>query len=90
MRIGFVGLGRMGGRMARNLLAAGHTLTVHDLDPAATAPLRELGAAWADSPQLVAEASDVVMASLPGRARSRKSRLATPVSCTGWPRARCS
>ncbi|MCH8848407.1 MAG: NAD(P)-binding domain-containing protein [Chloroflexi bacterium] len=43
MRIGFVGLGRMGGRMARRLLAAGHTLTVHDLDPAATAPLREDG-----------------------------------------------
>ncbi len=66
MRIGFVGLGRMGGRMARRLLGAGHTLTVHDLDPAATAPLRELGAAWADSPKLVAEASDVVLASLPG------------------------
>ena len=43
MRIGFIGLGRMGSRMALNLLEAGHTLAVHDLDPAATAPHRELG-----------------------------------------------
>ena len=68
MRIGFVGLGRMGSPMARNLLNAGHTLTVHDLDPAATAPHRELGAVWADSPRLVAAASDVVLTSLPGPA----------------------
>src|SRR5206468_2593943 len=30
MRIGFIGLGRMGGPMALNLMKAGHTLLVHD------------------------------------------------------------
>ena len=31
MRIGFIGLGNMGGPMALNLIKAGHTLTVHDV-----------------------------------------------------------
>ena len=31
MNIGFIGLGRMGGPMAANLLKAGHKLTVNDL-----------------------------------------------------------
>src|SRR5262245_23869087 len=34
MRVGFVGLGNMGVPMAANLLKAGHTVTVFDLDPA--------------------------------------------------------
>jgi 3-hydroxyisobutyrate dehydrogenase len=66
LRIGFIGLGKMGGPMARNLIAAGHSLVVHDLDTAVSAPHREMGATWADSPREVAEASDVVLTSLPG------------------------
>ena len=66
MRIGFIGLGKMGGPMARNLIDAGHSLVVHDLDPAAAAPHRERGASWADSPREVALASDIVLTSLPG------------------------
>lgn len=31
MNIGFIGVGHMGGRMARRLLEAGYSLTVHDL-----------------------------------------------------------
>ena len=54
--------------MARNLINAGHTLTVNDVDEAATASHRELGAAWAGTPRAVAEASDVVFTSLPGPA----------------------
>lgn len=42
--IAFVGLGAMGSRMARNLLAAGHQLRVYNRDPAKTQPLAELGA----------------------------------------------
>jgi 3-hydroxyisobutyrate dehydrogenase len=52
--------------MARNLILAGHSLVVHDLDPAASAPHREMGATWADSPREVAEASELVFTSLPG------------------------
>ncbi|AYF86354.1 3-hydroxyisobutyrate dehydrogenase [Pseudomonas sp. JS3066] len=50
MHIGFLGLGNMGGPMARNLLKAGHTLTVFDPSPLATAALVELGARTTNSP----------------------------------------
>ncbi len=52
--------------MAANLQKAGHALTVHDLDRAAAAPHLERGAAWADTPKAVAEASEIVLTSLPG------------------------
>ena len=44
MHIGFLGLGNMGGPMARNLLKAGHSLTVFDPFPQAVATLVEAGA----------------------------------------------
>ena len=50
MRIGFIGLGNMGGPMALNLIKAGHTLIVHDVRRAAVAPHLERGAKWAESP----------------------------------------
>jgi len=66
MRVGFIGLGTMGSRMAGNILAAGHNLVVHDLNPAAGEPLLERGATWAVSPAAVAGQVDVVFTSLPG------------------------
>lgn len=42
--LGFVGLGRMGDPMARNLVAAGSTVVVHDIDPARVAALEQVGA----------------------------------------------
>lgn len=66
MRIGFIGLGNMGGPMARNLIKSGHALVVHDLDEAKAAPHREAGADWAASPEEVARAASVVLTSLPG------------------------
>jgi 6-phosphogluconate dehydrogenase len=51
MQIGIVGLGKMGGNMARRLAAAGHRLAVHDLDPARVTEFRRQGAAGADSPR---------------------------------------
>ena len=44
MKVGFIGLGAMGGAMASNLVAAGHTLTVWNRSVAATEPLASLGA----------------------------------------------
>ena len=44
MRIGFIGVGNMGAPMARNLLAAGHALRVHDADAGAAAALAAHGA----------------------------------------------
>jgi len=61
LRTGFIGLGIMGGPMARNLLAAGFPLTVYNRTAAKAEPLREAGAEVADSPAAVAAASDVVL-----------------------------
>jgi len=64
-RLGFVGVGRMGGRMVRRLLAAGHTVVVHDPDPAACAAAEADGAEAAPSLGAVADAAEIVFASLP-------------------------
>ena len=44
MKVGFIGLGRMGGGMAGRILAAGHDLLVTDPMPGATDKLVEAGA----------------------------------------------
>ena len=67
MKVGFIGLGIMGGSMASNLQAAGHTLCVHDIRRPVAAPHLAAGAEWKDTPRQVAEAVDVVFTSLPGR-----------------------
>ena len=66
MKIGFIGLGTMGGSMAYNTLQGGHDLVVHDIRRESATPHLEAGAAWADTPRQVAESSDVVFTSLPG------------------------
>jgi 3-hydroxyisobutyrate dehydrogenase-like beta-hydroxyacid dehydrogenase len=66
MRIGFIGLGNMGGPMALNLIKAGHALTVYDVRRAAAEPHLAAGAQWADSPGAVAAECELVMTSLPG------------------------
>ncbi|HEV8030296.1 MAG TPA: NAD(P)-dependent oxidoreductase [Stellaceae bacterium] len=66
MRIGFVGTGTMGTPIAGCLIAAGHELTVHDRRREATRTLEQQGAAVAETPRRVAEASEVVFTSLPG------------------------
>ncbi|HKD23905.1 MAG TPA: NAD(P)-dependent oxidoreductase [Rhizomicrobium sp.] len=66
--IGFVGLGRMGSRMAARLLSAGHSLTVFDIDDAAVAALAKRGAKAARSPKEVADTAELVFASLPSPA----------------------
>jgi len=64
-RLGFIGVGRMGDPMARNLLAAGFELTIYDTNAAAIAPLAAMGAQVAKSPMEVASAAEVVLVSLP-------------------------
>jgi 3-hydroxyisobutyrate dehydrogenase-like beta-hydroxyacid dehydrogenase len=65
MDIGFIGLGNLGGPMARRLIEAGHTLIVYDTRNDAVAPFVALGAQLASSPQDVADQVETVMASLP-------------------------
>ena len=66
MKVGFIGLGRMGAPMSDNVLAAGHDLLVHDVRPDAAAGLLAAGASWAGSPREVAADRDVVITMLPG------------------------
>ncbi|HZQ34439.1 MAG TPA: NAD(P)-dependent oxidoreductase [Dehalococcoidia bacterium] len=65
-RVGFIGLGHMGGPMAQRLLDAGHRLAVRDVNAAALAPFAgRADVAVCASPRAVAEESAVVFASLP-------------------------
>lgn len=68
MKVGFVGLGRMGAHMARNLVQAGHDVTVYDVRPEAVEVLVELGAEAATSAIGVASGAEFVFTSLPGPA----------------------
>ena len=65
--IGYVGLGMMGGAMATHLVKSGYPVTVFDLDPEAIERVMEFGAERAVA-QGVAEASEVVITSLPNPA----------------------
>jgi 3-hydroxyisobutyrate dehydrogenase len=64
-RIGFIGLGNMGGPMARNLVKAGHELKVFDLSGSAVAALTEAGAARAATVQDAARDVEFVVTMLP-------------------------
>ena len=66
MRIGFIGLGTMGGPIALNAIRGGHELVVHDIRRESATPHLEMGAEWADTPREAAQRSDVVFTSLPG------------------------
>jgi 3-hydroxyisobutyrate dehydrogenase len=66
MKVGFIGLGLMGKSMAANLQKSGYELVVHDIKRDAAVPHIQAGAVWADTPRQVAEATDVVLTSLPG------------------------
>ena len=66
MRIGFIGLGVMGGPMATHLSRAGHTLTLLDSDAArAQALAATLQATAVETPAAVAAASELIVTMLP-------------------------
>jgi 3-hydroxyisobutyrate dehydrogenase len=64
-RVGFVGLGHMGGPMSRRLAEAGLDLVVYDLDPARAAPALACGARLATSAAAAADGADVFLTMLP-------------------------
>jgi 3-hydroxyisobutyrate dehydrogenase-like beta-hydroxyacid dehydrogenase len=68
MHVGFVGTGNMGLPMARNVLKAGHDLTVWDVRPEATVELERLGARRARDLASLADAVRVTCTSLPNDA----------------------
>jgi 3-hydroxyisobutyrate dehydrogenase len=68
MRIGFIGLGNVGAKLAGSLQRNGFDLTVRDLDRSAAETLLAEGAAWAESPRTLAEACDLIITCLPSPA----------------------
>ena len=67
-KVGFVGLGNVGGKLAGSLLRHRIDLTVRDLDPEAERPFLARGASRASSPRGLAEQVDVVITCLPSPA----------------------
>jgi 3-hydroxyisobutyrate dehydrogenase len=65
MRVGFIGLGNMGGPMCGHLVAAGHEVTAFDLSDAALGRLVEAGARAAGSVQDCARDAEVLITMLP-------------------------
>lgn len=66
--VAFLGVGNMGGRMVRRLLAAGHPVHIFDPSDGAAAPLTEQGAVRAASPAEAAREAGIVICSLPSPA----------------------
>ena len=94
--LGFVGVGKMGSRMAARLMDAGHALTVYDIREEAMAPLLARGATGANSSRAVAAAVDIVFFSLPeprdvegeavgdeGVIAGRRAKILVDLSTTG-------
>lgn len=65
MKIGFIGLGTMGSRMAANIQRAGHDLVVFNRTKDSANSLLRLGATWANSPAEVAEQTGILFTMLP-------------------------
>lgn len=64
MRVGFIGLGRMGRAMAGSLLGAGHEVVAWNRSPGAVEELVGQGAARAESPEAACDAGEVVVTML--------------------------
>ena len=70
MKIGFIGLGNVGGKLAGSILRNGFELVVRDLDKSAAERFLDQGAGWADSPAEMARDCDIVITCLPSPAAS--------------------
>ena len=70
MKVGFIGLGNVGAKLAGSILRNGFDLTVRDLDSSTMEDFSRAGAALAESPQELAESCDVIITCLPSPAVS--------------------
>jgi 3-hydroxyisobutyrate dehydrogenase len=70
MRIGFIGLGNVGGKLAGSLVRNGHEVFVRDLDQALVAQFVARGATAAVSPKTLAEQVDLIITCLPSPSAS--------------------
>lgn len=70
MKIGFIGLGNVGGKLAGSLIRNGHDVTVRDLDETLVAEYVARGASSAASPKALGEVVDLIVTCLPSPAAS--------------------
>jgi 3-hydroxyisobutyrate dehydrogenase len=70
-QIAVLGLGIMGGGIARNLLKAGYPVTVYNRTREKAQPIVEAGATWADTPAVAAAQADIVISVVGDDAASR-------------------
>jgi 2-hydroxy-3-oxopropionate reductase len=82
-KLGFIGLGKMGGPMARRLIEAGHDVTVYDTNPEAISALLQAGAHAAASPQDLASRASVIFTCLPSLEAVREVALGESGLCHG-------
>ena len=88
MKVGFIGLGNAGGKLAGSLLRNGFDLTVRDLNKEFVDEFVERGAKSGNSPKEIAEHCDVIITCLPSPKacsevmESKDGILAGPVSYT--------
>jgi len=72
MKIGFIGLGNVGSKLAHSLLRNGLNLTVSDLNREKAQPLIDKGAKWGESPKSIIECNDLIITCLPSPTVSAK------------------
>ena len=65
MKIGFIGLGNVGGKLAGSLIRNNFDVTVREIDQSLTNEFKKLGAKVAKSPKELAEKTDLIITSLP-------------------------
>ncbi len=65
MKIGFIGLGNVGGKLAGSLIRNNFDVTVREINESLTNEFKKLGAKIAKSPKELAEKSDLIITSLP-------------------------
>jgi len=64
VKVGFIGLGIMGSRMAANLVQGGHELVVYNRTPSKADALVQAGARFAATPRIAADGVEIVMTML--------------------------
>lgn len=94
MKIGFIGLGIMGSRMAANLQNAGHDLVVHNRTESKADELVANGATWADTPRAVVAEAEVLFTMLAHPEAVRETMLGEngvfSAGRSGWTWVDCS
>ena len=65
MKVGFIGLGNVGFKLANSLLETGFDISIYDLERSTAKPLEDAGAKWVNSPKEMADSCNICITCLP-------------------------